>query len=122
MTYHFKHYVSIHAPGRELLKFSSFEAKLLFGLGSVHCIHQSQGVKKRAFGADDVEAPTGPVFGVLADLLPQFMDGDESLRLGAFEIMDFDPRVVDDLLVIVHEVEEAAHLGTNHPLEQDELC
>jgi hypothetical protein len=36
--------------------------------------------------------------------------------------VDLDPCIVDDLLVIVHEVEEAAHVGTSHPLEQDGLC
>ncbi|MGO4526483.1 hypothetical protein AB4097_16670 [Microvirga sp. 2MCAF35] len=69
-------------------------------------------MKKSASGAHDIEAPAGPILDIGANLLAQFGDGEERLSLGAFQVMNFDPRIVDDLFMIVHKVKEAAHVGT----------
>jgi hypothetical protein len=72
-------------------------------------------MEKRALRTNDIEPPPGPIFYVRADFLAQFGDGKESLNLGALQVMDFDPRIVDDLFMIVHKVKEAAHFGTITP-------
>ncbi|MBQ0823144.1 hypothetical protein KBI52_23420 [Microvirga sp. HBU67558] len=89
-------------------------------LDSMHGAVQRQGMQKRALGTHDVEAPSGPVLDVLSDLAAQFGDGKERLILGALQVMNFDPCIVDDLFVIVHKVKEAAHFGTVTPLNRME--
>ena len=79
-------------------------------------------MKEAALRTDDIESPSRPILDALADFLAQFGDGEKSLNLSAFQIMDFNPRIVDDLLMIVHEVKEAAHFGTMTPYEQDGIC
>ena len=76
----------------------------------MHGVVQPQGMEKQAPGAYDVEAPPGPVLDVGADLLAQFVDGQERLSLGTLQVSNFDPRIVDDLFMIVHKVKEAAHV------------
>ena len=79
---------------------------------SMHRLIQHHGMKQPASRTYDVEAPSGPVLDVDADLLTQFSDGKESLSHGTLQVMNFDPCVVDDLFMIVHKVKEAAHVGT----------
>nr|WP_162820585.1 hypothetical protein [Microvirga calopogonii] len=69
-------------------------------------------MEKPASRTHDIEAPTGPIFNLGADLLAQFGDGKESLCLGTLQVMNFDPRIVDDLFMIVHKVKETAHVVT----------
>lgn len=73
-------------------------------------------MKKCPPGADDIEPPSGPIFNILADFKPQLGDRKQSLSLRALQVVDFDPRIVDDLFMIVHEVKEAAHDEMNHQL------
>ena len=70
-------------------------------------------MEKRAFGTDDIEPPTGPILDIRANFMSQFGNGKKSLDLGAFQVMNFNSCIVDDLFMIVHKVEEAAHFGTN---------
>ena len=77
----------------------------------MHSAVQHHRMKKGSLGADDIEPPSGPILRIAADFLSQLGDGKESLDLGAFQVVDFNSRVVDDLFVIVHKMEEAAHLG-----------
>jgi hypothetical protein len=80
-------------------------------------------MEKGSCRADDVEPPSGPVTGLVSNFLPEFADGNESLHLGTLKVKNFDSCVVDDLFVIVHKVEEAAHfLRIIHPLRPDGLC
>jgi hypothetical protein len=72
-------------------------------------------MEKRAPRTNDIEPPTGPVLDIRADFLAQFGDGKESLNLGTLQVLDFNPCIVDDLFMIVHKVEEAAHIGTVTP-------
>ena len=72
-------------------------------------------MEKRALRTNDIEPPTGPILDVRADFLAQFGDGKESLNLGALQVLDFNPCIVDDLFMIVHKMEEAAHFGTVTP-------
>ena len=83
---------------------------------------QRHGVQERPSGADDIEPPTGPIVDVRTDLMPQLGNGELRLILGALQIVDFDPCIVDDLFVIVHKVEEATHFGIDHPIERDGIC
>jgi len=69
--------------------------------------------------ANDIKPPAGPIGNLGADLVPQLGDGELGLILGTLQIVDFDPCIVDDLFVIVHKVEEATHLGIDHPRERD---
>ena len=70
-------------------------------------------MKERSLGADDIEPPSPPILGIAADFLPQLGDGKQGLDLGTLQVMNFNSCIVDDLFVIVHKVEEAAHFGTN---------
>jgi len=79
-------------------------------------------MKEATLRTDDIESPSGPILDGLADFLAQFGDGEESLDLSAFQVMDFNPRIVDDLFMIVHEVKEASHFGTMTPYVQDGIC
>jgi hypothetical protein len=72
-------------------------------------------MEKRALRTDDIEPPSRPILDVRADFVAQFGDGKESLILGALQVMDFDPCIVDDLFMIVHKVKEAAHFGAVAP-------
>ena len=88
----------------------------------VDSVVQRHRVQERPLGADDIEPPTRPIVDIRTDLMPQLGDGELGLILGAFQIVDFDPCIVDDLFVIVYKVEEAAHFGMDHPLERDVIC
>ncbi len=88
----------------------------------MHGVVQCHGVQERPSGADDIEPPTGPIGDILTNLMAQLGDGELSLILGALQIVDFDPCIVDDLFMIVHKVEEATHFGIDHPLERDGIC
>ncbi|MBO1906464.1 hypothetical protein KHP60_15215 [Microvirga sp. 3-52] len=72
-------------------------------------------MEKRALRADDIEPPAGPILDFRADFMAQFGNGKQSLDLGALQVLDFNPCIINDLLVIVHKVEEAAHFGTVTP-------
>jgi hypothetical protein len=74
-------------------------------------LRQSHGVEKSSERADDFQPPSGPIIGLGSEFLPEFFNGEESLYLGALKIVDLNPCVVDDLVMMAQKVEEATHVG-----------
>jgi len=76
----------------------------------MHRFRQLHGVEKCPEGADDFQPPPGPIMGFSADFRSQLFDGGEGLHLGTLEVFDLYTCVIDNLVMIAHEMEEATHV------------
>jgi hypothetical protein len=57
----------------------------------------------------DFQVPSTPVDLVGLALLAQFLDGLDGLIMGGFQIRDFNPCLIKDPFMPVHEVKETMH-------------
>lgn len=57
-----------------------------------------------------------------ADLRSQFLYGVERLYLGALKVLNLDACVIENLVMIAHEVEEATHVRTSTRLERTKIA
>ena len=72
-------------------------------------------MKEAAFRANDIEAPAIPIPNGPIQLMPQLVRSLLGLSLGGLQVGNLDPRIVEDLIMALYEVEVAAHLMSFPP-------
>ncbi len=75
----------------------------------VHNDIEPEGMKKPSFGANNVQSPAAPVLKGSPTLLSQLSNRSERLNLGHLQVGRLHSRLIQDCVLTVHKVEEAAH-------------
>jgi hypothetical protein len=70
---------------------------------------ERNGPEEVSFRVDNIELPSAPVLNDATSLLLQLSHSHQRLSLGALEVRDLNPLVINQLVMIVNEVEVAAH-------------